>query len=189
MDAAWLYTFGVQELTLMTSPDWAALIRNVPDFPQPGVQFKDITTLLRDGAAFQAVIDQLVEQYRDAQIDVVAGVESRGFIFSAPVAYRLGAGLVPIRKPGKLPAESVEVSYTLEYGTNTLQMHADAFEPGARVLLVDDLLATGGTIAAAAELVRRIGGEIVGLAFVIELNYLNGRTLLGDYPIFSLVQY
>lgn len=173
----------------MTAPDFAALIRNVPDFPQPGVQFKDITTLLQDGAAFRAVIDQLVTHYGEQQIDVVAGVESRGFIFSAPVAYRLGAGLVPIRKPGKLPAPTVEVSYTLEYGSNTLQMHTDAIPPGARVLLVDDLLATGGTIVAAIDLVQRVGGQIVGLAFVIELTFLEGRRLLGDYPIFSLVQY
>lgn len=173
----------------MTSTDFAALIRNVPDFPQPGVQFKDITTLLRHGPAFRAVIDGIVEQYQNEQIDIVAGVESRGFIFSAPVAYRFGAGLVPIRKPGKLPAAAVEVSYTLEYGSNALQMHADAFEPGARVLLVDDLLATGGTIAAAAELVQRLGGEVVAMAFVIELTFLNGRDLLGDHSIFSLVKY
>ncbi len=169
--------------------NWQQLIRNVPDFPQPGVQFKDITTMLRDGAAFRTVIDVLVEQYRDQQIDLVAGVESRGFIFSAPVAYQLDAGLVPIRKPSKLPAEVVEVNYSLEYGTNTLQMHADAFEPGARVLLVDDLLATGGTMAAAAKLVEQIGGVVVAMAFVIELSYLDGRRLLGNYPIFSLVQY
>lgn len=169
--------------------DLAALIRNVPDFPIPGVQFKDITTLLRDGPAFARVIDLIAEQYRDQHIDVVAGVESRGFIFSAPVAYQLGAGLTPIRKPGKLPAKTIEVHYELEYGTNTLQMHADAFEPGARVLIVDDLLATGGTIAAAAELVKRLGGEVVALAFVIELTFLNGRQRLGEYPIFSLIQY
>lgn len=173
----------------MAQYNFEALIRNVPDFPLPGVQFKDITTLLRDGAGFKAVIDGLVEQYRDQQIDIVAGVESRGFIFSAPVAYQLGAGLVPVRKPGKLPAETIEVAYSLEYGTNTLQVHADAFEPGARVLLIDDLLATGGTIAAAAQLVRQLGGEVVGLGFVIELLFLNGRDQLGDYPIFSLVQY
>lgn len=173
----------------MAPYNFEALIRNVPDFPLPGVQFKDITTLLRDGAGFKAVIDGLVEHYRDQQIDIVAGVESRGFIFSAPVAYQLGAGLVPIRKPGKLPAETIEVAYTLEYGTNTLQMHADAFGPGARVLLIDDLLATGGTIAAAAQLVRQLGGEVVGLGFVIELLFLNGRDQLGEYPIFSLVQY
>lgn len=169
--------------------NWEQLIRNVPDFPQPGVQFKDITTLLRDGAAFRAVIDELVGQYRDQQIDIVAGVESRGFIFSAPVAYQLGAGLVPIRKPNKLPAQVVEVNYALEYGTNTLQMHADAFEPGARVLLLDDLLATGGTMAAATQLVEQVGGGVVALAFVIELTYLDGRRLLGNYPISSLVQY
>lgn len=169
--------------------NWEVLIRNVPDFPQPGVQFKDITTLLRDGVAFRAVIDQFVDQYRDQEIDIVAGVESRGFIFSAPVAYQLGAGLVPIRKPSKLPAGVVEVNYSLEYGTNTLQMHADAFQPGARVLLVDDLLATGGTMAAAAQLVEQIGGVVVALAFVIELSYLDGRRLLGNYPISSLVQY
>jgi adenine phosphoribosyltransferase len=173
----------------MAQFNYEALIRNVPDFPIPGVQFKDITTLLHNGPAFKAVIDGITDQYRDQQVDIVAGVESRGFIFSAPVAYNLGAGLVPIRKPGKLPADTVEVSYTLEYGSNTLQMHADAFPQGARVLLVDDLLATGGTIAAAASLVKQIGGEIVGLAFVVELTFLNGRALLGDYPIFSLVQY
>ncbi len=173
----------------MAQFNYEALIRNVPDFPIPGVQFKDITTLLCNGPAFKAVIDGITEQYRDQQVDIVAGVESRGFIFSAPVAYNLGAGLTPIRKPGKLPSETVEVSYTLEYGTNTLQMHADAFPKGARVLLVDDLLATGGTIAAAASLVQQIGGHVVGLAFVVELTFLNGRALLGDYPIFSLVQY
>ncbi|WP_026369596.1 adenine phosphoribosyltransferase [Kallotenue papyrolyticum] len=171
------------------SRDLKALIRNVPDFPIPGVQFKDITTLLRDGAAFQEVIDRLVSHYQDQRVDVVVGVESRGFIFSAPVAYRLGAGLVPIRKPGKLPAATVEVEYDLEYGANTLQIHADAFSPGARVLIVDDLLATGGTIGAAAELVKRLGGEIVGLAFVIELTFLNGRERLRDYPIVSLIQF
>ena len=173
----------------MAQVNYEELIRNVPDFPIPGVQFKDITTLLRNGPAFRAVIDALTAPYHDQQVDIVAGVESRGFIFSAPVAYQLGAGLVPIRKPGKLPAETVEVAYTLEYGTNTLQMHADAFPRGARVLLVDDLLATGGTIAAAVELVTKLGGEIVGLAFVIELTFLNGRAQLGNYPIVSLVQY
>ena len=173
----------------MAQTNFEALIRNVPDFPIPGVQFKDITTLLRDGAAFHAVIDRIVEHYRDQRVDIVAGVESRGFIFSAPVAYQLGAGLVPVRKPGKLPAQTVEVAYTLEYGTNVLQLHADAFPAGARVLLVDDLLATGGTIGAAVELVRQLGGEIVGLAFMIELTFLNGRAQLGEYPILSLVQY
>ncbi len=173
----------------MANVNLEEFIRNVPDFPIPGVQFKDITTLLRHGPAFRSVIDQFVERYRDQRVDIVAGVESRGFIFSAPVAYELGAGLVPIRKPGKLPAATVEVAYSLEYGTNVLQMHADAFPSGSRVLIVDDLLATGGTVAAAVDLVRHVGGEVVGLAFVIELTFLNGRAQLGDYPIFSLVQY
>jgi len=166
-----------------------ALIRNVPDFPLPGIQFKDITTLLRDGPAFREVIDRMAEPWRDARIDIVAGVESRGFIFAAPVAYLLGAGLVPIRKPGKLPAETIEISYALEYGTNTLQMHSDAFGPGARVLLVDDLLATGGTIAAAAQLVEQLGGIVAGYAFAIELGFLRGRDMLGEYPVSALVTY
>lgn len=173
----------------MTQHNFEALIRNVPDFPIPGVQFKDITTLLRNGPAFKSVVDQLSAPYRDQQVDIVAGVESRGFIFSAPVAYQLGAGLAPIRKPGKLPAATIQVEYTLEYGTNTLQMHADAFPRGARVLLVDDLLATGGTILAAIELVKQLGGEIVGLAFVIELAFLKGRDQLRDYPITALITY
>lgn len=173
----------------MVDPDFKALIRNIPDFPLPGIQFKDITTLIRDGEAFRAVIDRIADQFRDEQIEYVIGIESRGFIFSAPVAYRLGAGLIPIRKPGKLPAETVEVAYALEYGTNMLQMHADAFPNGARVLLLDDLLATGGTIVAAAELVEQLGGQIVGLAFVIELAYLQGRAHLSEYPVFSVIQY
>lgn len=173
----------------MANENLEELIRNVPDFPIPGVQFKDITTLLRHGPAFRSVVDQIVERFRDEQVDIVAGVESRGFIFSAPVAYQLGAGLVPIRKPGKLPAETIEVAYSLEYGTNVLQVHADAFPAGSRVLLVDDLLATGGTVAASIDLVEHLGGEIVGLAFVIELTFLGGRANLGEYPILSLVQY
>jgi adenine phosphoribosyltransferase len=173
----------------MPPRDFANLIRNVPDFPIPGVQFKDITPLLGDGPAFQALIDHLAARYHDTRIDVVAGVESRGFIFSAPLAYRLGAGLVPIRKPGKLPAETVAAEYSLEYGTNTLQIHRDAIQPGARVLLVDDLLATGGTIGAAAELINQLGGEIVELAFVIELTFLHGRDGLGNYPVYSIMQF
>lgn len=173
----------------MSQPQYAELIRNVPDFPIPGVQFKDITPLLGNGPAFRAVVDAFAERYADSRVDFVAGVESRGFIFSAPVAYRLGAGLIPIRKPGKLPVETVEVEYSLEYGTNTLQMHRDACPPGSRVLLVDDLLATGGTIAAAAKLVEQVGGEVVELAFLIELSFLNGRAILPNYPIFSLIQY
>ena len=170
-------------------PAYAGLIRNIPDFPIPGVQFKDITPLLADGPAFRAVIDELAARYADQRIDIVAGVEARGYIFAAPLAYRLGAGLVPIRKPGKLPAETVEIEYSLEYGTNRLQMHRDAFKPGVRVLLVDDLLATGGTIAAAAQLVESLGGHVVELAFVIELTFLQGRDRTGAYPVFSLIQF
>lgn len=169
--------------------DIEALIRNVPDFPLPGIQFKDITTLLRDGPAFREVVERMAEPWRDTEIDIVAGVESRGFIFAAPVAYLLGAGLVPIRKPGKLPAETIEVSYALEYGTNTLQVHRDALAPGARVLLVDDLLATGGTIAAAAKLVEQLGAIVAGYAFAIELGFLNGRELLGETRVSALVTY
>lgn len=171
------------------TPHFSSLIRNIPDFPLPGVQFKDITPLLQDAAAFRQVIDELAGRYEGQRVDMVAGVESRGFIFSAPVAYRLGAGLIPIRKPGKLPAETIEVAYSLEYGTNTLQVHRDALQPGTRVLLVDDLLATGGTIRAAAQLMEQLGGEVVELAFVIELAFLHGRDNLAQYPIFSLVQY
>lgn len=172
-----------------TLPPYADLIRNVPDFPIPGVQFKDITPLLANGPAFRAVIDMFVERYRDRNVQVVAGVESRGFIFAAPVAYQLGAGLVPVRKPGKLPAATVQVEYDLEYGTNTLQMHRDAFPRGARVLVIDDLLATGGTTSAVADLVQQLGGQIVELAFVIELQFLNGRARLAGLPVFSLIQY
>lgn len=169
--------------------DVTRLIRNIPDFPLPGVQFKDITPLLGDAAAFRLVVDRLAERYAGAEIDVVAGVESRGFIFAAPLAYRLGAAFVPIRKPGKLPAETVEVQYSLEYGTSTLQIHRAAFPAGSRVLLIDDLLATGGTINAAAQLAEMVGARIVELAFVIELTFLEARRTLERYPIFALVQY
>ena len=173
----------------MPLPHFAQLIRNIPDFPIPGVQFKDITPLLADAAAFRTVIDQFAERYAAANVDIVVGIEARGYIFAAPLAYRLGAGLVPVRKPGKLPAETIHVEYSLEYGTNTLEMHRDAFSRGARVLLVDDLLATGGTIRAAADLVEQLGGKVVEFAFVIELTFLSGRERLANYPVFSLVQY
>jgi adenine phosphoribosyltransferase len=169
--------------------DFESLIRNVPDFPIPGIQFKDITTLLRDGHAFQAVVDQFANRYLNRPIDAIIGIESRGFIFSAPLAYRLGVGLVPIRKPGKLPADTFQVEYQLEYGSNILEIHQDALEPGARVVIVDDLLATGGTVAAAAELVERIGGVVEEVSFVIELSFLNGRARLEKYPIYSLITY
>ncbi len=173
----------------MSLPHFAQLIRNIPDFPIPGVQFKDITPLLADAAAFRTVIDQFAERYAAANVDIVVGIEARGYIFAAPLAYRLGAGLVPVRKPGKLPAKTIQVEYSLEYGTNTLAMHRDAFSHGTRVLLMDDLLATGGTIRAAADLVEQLGGKVVELAFVIELTFLSGRERLANYPVFSLVQY
>lgn len=165
------------------------LIRTIPDFPIPGVQFKDITTLLRNGPAFRQVIKHFAERYATRPIDAVVGIESRGFIFSAPLAYELGVGLVPVRKPGKLPAATYQVEYTLEYGINTLEIHQDSFKPGAHVLIVDDLLATGGTVAAASALIEQAGAHVEELAFVIELSFLHGREKLGRYPIFSLLQY
>jgi adenine phosphoribosyltransferase len=173
----------------MAQIDLASLVRNVPDFPLPGIQFKDITTLVGNGPAFAEVIRLMADRYRGAGIDAVAGIESRGFIFSAPIALELGVGLVPIRKPGKLPADTYQVEYALEYGTNRLEVHRDALSAGARVLLVDDLLATGGTIEAACQLIERAGGSVAELAFVIELSFLNGRERLAPYPVFSLIQY
>ncbi len=173
----------------MTNIDLASLVRNIPDFPLPGIQFKDITTLIGNGPAFAQVIDTMATRYRDQRIDAVVGVESRGFIFSAPIALALGVGLVPVRKPGKLPADTYQTEYALEYGTNKLEIHRDAFAEGARVLVVDDLLATGGTIAAAAHLIERAGASVTELAFVIELSFLGGREKLAPYPVFSLIQY
>ncbi len=165
-------------------------IRDVPDFPKQGILFKDITTLLKDGPAFRYVVDCLAGRYRSERIEVVVAVESRGFILGGAVAHQLNAGFVPVRKLGKLPAETLRVEYALEYGTNTLEIHTDAIAPGQRVLVVDDLLATGGTVAATIELIRRLGGEVVGLGFLVELLFLNGRGYLGDdYEIVSLVQY
>ena len=165
------------------------LIRDVPDFPKPGIVFKDITTLLRQPDAFRTVIDRFVERYRGEKIDLVLGIESRGFILGPPVAYMLGAGFVPVRKPGKLPAETVGEVYSLEYGSDGLEIHSDAVEPGQSVLIVDDLLATGGTARAAVALVRRLGGTVVGLAFLIELDFLNGREKVPDLSVFSLLRY
>ncbi len=164
-------------------------IRDVPDFPQPGVLFKDITTLLREPVAFRGVVDFFAKHYHDQALDVVAGIESRGFIFGAPLAYVLGVAFVPIRKFGKLPAERVEEAYDLEYGTATIEIHRDAITPGARVLIVDDLLATGGTMRASCNLVERLGGQVVGLAFLAELTFLNGRQRLGEYDITTLITY
>lgn len=173
----------------MTQPAWADLIRLVPDFPQPGIQFKDITPLLADAAGLRAVVDAFVDHYADQQIDAVAGIESRGFVLGAPVAYRLGVGMVLIRKPGKLPADTLGVDYALEYGTNRLEIHRDALQPGARILLIDDVLATGGTARAAADLITQLGGTVVEYAFLLELGMLNGRAKLGQYPVFTLLSY
>jgi adenine phosphoribosyltransferase len=169
--------------------DFASLIRSIPDFPVKGILFRDITTLVRDGEAFQDVVDAMVEHYIDTDIDVIVGIEARGWIFGAPLAYELGAGFVPVRKPSKLPAEKISVSYSLEYGTNTLEMHKDALAPGTKVLLVDDLLATGGSAKAAVDLVEKLGGQVVGLAFLIELKDLRGRDKLKNYDVFSMIQF
>ncbi|SRR5581483_3315353 len=169
--------------------DLKKLIREVPDFPKPGILFYDITTLLKDRRGLHAVIDALKDHYQDRSVDVVLGIEARGFIFAPTLAYAMNAGFVPVRKPNKLPAECVSVSYELEYGTDSLQMHKDAIGDGSRVLIVDDLLATGGTAAAVAQLVEQVGGKIAGIACVIELTFLRGRERLNGYDVFSLLQY
>jgi len=176
-------------VTVRSADDLRARIREVPDFPKPGIRFYDVTTLLKEPDAFREVIDQMADQVRDEKIDLVVGMESRGFIFSAPLAYKLGAGFVPVRKLGKLPAETIEVEYSLEYGTATLEIHKDAIAPGQRVLIVDDLLATGGTVMGTIELVRRLGGEIASLSFMVELTALHGREQLGEFTIHTLLTY
>ena len=169
--------------------DLASLIRDVPDFPKPGIIFKDITPLLQQPEAFHYVVDVMTERYRGQQVDVVAAVESRGFIFGAPIAYLLNAALVPVRKLGKLPAASLSIEYALEYGTNTLEIHRDAITPGQRVLVVDDLLATGGSVAATVQLITGLGGVVAGIAFLVELTFLNGRSRLANHDVFALIQY
>ena len=164
-------------------------IRHVPDFPKPGILFYDVTTLLRDADGFRMAIDSLVAPYRDRRVDVVVGIESRGFILGAAVAEKLGAGFIPIRKPGKLPAKAIKETYDLEYGTDALEIHEDAVAKGQRILIVDDVLATGGTAAAAVQLVRKLGGELHGLAFLIELLFLNGREKIAREEIHSVLQY
>ena len=176
-------------MTVSSVEDLRALIREVPDFPKPGILFYDITTLLRDPAAFHEVIDRMADAVKDERIETVVGMESRGFIFAAPLADRLGAGFVPVRKLGKLPAETIEVEYDLEYGTATLEIHRDAISAGQRVLIVDDLLATGGTVLGTIELVRRLGGEIAALSFMVELTALGGRARLGEFAIHTLLAY
>jgi adenine phosphoribosyltransferase len=173
----------------VSADDLRAKIREVPDFPKPGILFYDITTLLKDAGAFKESIDLLTAPFSDRRIDVVVGMESRGFIFSAPMAYQLDAGFVPVRKLGKLPADTVSVEYSLEYGTNTLEVHKDAIQRGQKVLIVDDLLATGGTVVGTIELVQQLGGEVVGLAFLVELLFLKGRERLRQYDVSSVVQY
>ncbi len=163
-------------------------IRDIPDFPKKGIIFKDITTLLKDKDGFRKAVDQIADKYKNENIDVVVSVEARGFFFGSAVAYKIGSGLVPVRKKSKLPFKTHSVSYQLEYGTDTLEIHQDAFQKGARILIVDDLLATGGTAKAVADLVTKMGAKVVGIAFVIELVPLKGRDKLKDYPVFSLIK-
>jgi len=165
------------------------LIREIPDYPKPGILFYDLTTLMQDPAGFGTLIDQLCENYLGKTVDVVVGVEARGFIFAPALAYRLNAGFVPVRKPKKLPWRTASVSYALEYGTDTLEIHEDAIRSGQRVLISDDLLATGGTAAATAALIRKLGGQVVGAAFAVELNFLRGRAKLPGIEVFSLIRY
>ena len=161
----------------------------MPDFPKKGILFKDITTLLKDGDKLRKAVDALCEKYKNVEVDKVLGVEARGFIFAPMVAYKLGAGFVPVRKPGKLPAKTKAVTYDLEYGTDTLEIHEDAINKGDRILIIDDLLATGGTAAGVVKMVRELGGEVLGVGFLIELTFLNGKDKLSGVDVFSLIQY
>jgi adenine phosphoribosyltransferase len=165
------------------------LIREVPDFPKPGILFYDITTLLKDASGLKTVVDAFGKRYQGGGVDVVLGIEARGFIFAPAVAYALGVGFIPVRKPKKLPAETVREEYQLEYGTDCLEIHKDAIEPGQRVLIVDDVLATGGTAAAVTRLVEKLGGKVAGLGFVLELDFLHGRDKVAGYELFSLLHY
>jgi len=175
------------EITIML--DLKKTIRSISDFPKPGIVFRDITTLLQDPAALKEAVDRIAERFEGEKVDVVVGAEARGFIFGPAVAYKLGVGFIPIRKPGKLPYETISATYELEYGADIVEIHKDAVSPGQRVLMIDDLLATGGTMAASCELVEKLGGLIVACAFVIELSFLKGREKLPDYEVFSLVDY
>ncbi len=174
---------------MITEETMKALIRDIPDFPAPGIMFRDITPVLQDAKAFREVIDSMVESVRPMKPDVIVGIESRGFILGTPIALELGIGFVPVRKAGKLPAETIKAEYALEYGTNVVEMHRDAIEPGLRVAVVDDLLATGGTAKAAAQLVEELGGRVEGLSFLIELAFLNGRKVLDGYEVHTIVRY
>ena len=164
-------------------------IRVISDFPKEGISYKDITTLLKNGEMFREAIDALVEEIKPMKPDLIIGPEARGFLLGAPVAYALGIGFVPVRKPGKLPAKIISETYALEYGSDTLEVHADAISPGQRVVIVDDLLATGGTMLATANLMKKVGAEMLGMGFLIELTFLDGREKLSDYPVFSLIKY
>ena len=166
-----------------------ALIREVPDFPKPGINFYDITTLLKDGPGFKTVIDSLQLRFRDHPVDVVLGIEARGFIIAPAVAYAMGEGFIPVRKPKKLPSIIERIEYELEYGTDILEIHRDAIEPGQNVLIIDDVLATGGTAAATTRLVEKLGGKVAGLGFILELDFLKGRQRLNGYDVFSLLHY
>jgi adenine phosphoribosyltransferase len=188
LEVSCLNTVGVQQYNSFME-SLKTLIREIPDFPKAGILFYDITTLLKDPVGLRGVIDGLKTHYQDAKVDAVIGIEARGFIFAPALAYALGAGFVPVRKPKKLPAECARITYDLEYGTDTLEMHRDAVSAGKRVLIVDDLLATGGTAAAAARMVGELGAEVVGMGFVVELTFLNGRRKLDGKDVFSLIQY
>lgn len=173
----------------MTVDDLARQIRDVPDFPKKGILFKDITTLLKDPTAFRAAVDRLADRFADQEVDLVVGIESRGFIFGGAVAYKLGAGFVPVRKPGKLPAKTLKEEYALEYGTDAVEIHTDAIRPGQRVLVIDDLLATGGTMAATCRLMEKLDATVVAVAFLIELTFLAGRDKLGEYETISMIEF
>jgi adenine phosphoribosyltransferase len=176
-------------MDLQCAEDLKAAIREIPDWPKKGILFYDVTTLLNKPRCFGQTIDALIEPYKDKRVDMVVGIEARGFIFAPPVAYALKAGFVPVRKPGKLPAATFKASYELEYGTDCLEIHQDAIQPGHRVLIVDDLIATGGTAKAVAELTEKMGAVVVGLSFVVELTFLHGRDKLAKYDVHSILRY
>jgi adenine phosphoribosyltransferase len=176
-------------MDLQCIEDLKAAIREIPDWPKKGILFYDVTTLLKKPRCFEQTIDALIEPYKDKHVDMVLGIEARGFIFAPPVAYALKAGFVPVRKPGKLPAATFQASYELEYGTDCLEIHQDAIQPGQRVLIVDDLIATGGTAKAVAELAEKMGAVVVGLSFVVELTFLHGRDKLAKCDVHSILRY
>jgi len=173
----------------MNQVNLASHIRNIPDFPKTGIQFKDITPLLKDKEAFQMAVDHLASLFKDKKVDFVVGIEARGFILGAPVAYLLGCGFIPVRKKGKLPAAVTSKTYELEYATATLEMHSDAIMKNQKIVVIDDLLATGGTSLAVCEMIEELGGEIIGLGYLIELEFLHGRKLLEKYPVYSLITF